>query len=91
MNEADFERIKAQLNASHEWPGVYMFKFIVPADNEKIARVEALFNSHTAEVRIRPSKNGNYISITARELMMSAEQVLACYEKASHIEGLIAL
>jgi hypothetical protein len=68
-----------------------MFKFIVPTDNEKIARVQALFNSETSEIRLQVSKKGNYTSITARELMMDPDQVLAYYRKASAIDGLIAL
>jgi putative lipoic acid-binding regulatory protein len=91
MNEADFNRIKLQLDASHDWPALYMFKFIVPSDNEKIAKVEALFNAETAEIRLRPSKNGKYTSITAREIMTSSDAVMECYAQASQIEGLIAL
>jgi hypothetical protein len=91
MDSSDFERVKLALDKNHDWPSVYMFKFIVPSDNEKIAKVEALFNSNTAEIRLRPSKNGKYTSITAKEVMVDADHVLKCYEDASQIEGLIAL
>ncbi len=85
------ERIREALNQNHKWPSVYMFKFIVPSDNEKIAQVEALFNSKTAEVRMNQSKTGKFTSITAKEVMTSADAVLEYYEKASKIEGLISL
>lgn len=91
MDDSNIERIRKALDDYHEWPTVFMFKFIVPSDNEKIAQVEALFNSKTAEIRLRPSKNGNYMSITAKEAMLSADKVMETYEKASKIEGLIAL
>ncbi len=91
MENSDFERIKRILDETHDWPAVFLFKFIVPSESDKIARVEALFNSKTAEIRLRESKNGNYTSISAREAMTSAESVLECYKKASEIEGLIAL
>ena len=91
MKSSDLDRVKAALDQNHDWPSVYMFKFIVPSENEKIAKVEALFNSTTAEIRLRPSKNGKYTSITAKEVMVNADQVLDCYNKASKIAGLIAL
>ncbi len=73
------------------WPSVYMFKFIVPADNQKLAQVENLFHAHEAQIEIRSSSKGNYISITARELMISAESVIERYKEAAAIEGLISL
>lgn len=91
MKDEDIERMKAALNEYHKWPSLYMFKFIVPADNEKLAQVQSLFNSKTAEVISRPSKKGNFYSITAKEVMMSAQKVIEKYEKAAKIEGLISL
>lgn len=79
------------LNEEHNWPAVFMFKFVVPSENEKIARVEAMFNAETAELRQRRSSKGNYTSITVRVVMTSAEAVLDVYKEAKTIEGLIAL
>lgn len=73
-----------------EWPAVYMFKFIVPSDNHKIALVEALFGEE-AIVDLRSSKNGKYTSISAKEMMLSTDHIIQKYEEASKIEGLIAL
>lgn len=91
MEASDIERIKASLDAVHDWPGLYMFKFIVPSDNEKIAKVESLFDSTTAEIRMNASKNGKFTSITVKEIMVDADSVLDCYKQAADIEGLIAL
>ena len=91
MEESDYDRIKLTLDQTHDWPVVFLFKFIVPSDLEKIAKVEALFNSETAEIRIKESSNGKYTSLSAREIVTSAEEVLLIYKKSSEIEGLIAL
>ncbi|HLV53015.1 MAG TPA: DUF493 family protein [Cryomorphaceae bacterium] len=91
MTESDFDRIRKSLDAYHDWPSVYMFKFIVPSDHRKIALVEALFNSKTAEIRSKQSAKGNYTSITVREVMTGADAVMNRYREASEIEGLIAL
>ena len=68
-----------------------MFKFIVPADNVKIAQVERLFNSNEAEISIRNSRKGNFVSITAKEMMLSPEKVIERYLDAENIKGLISL
>lgn len=83
--------IKALLNNNHDWPTVYTFKFIVKGDLDKIALVQDLFNSETAQISMRESSKGNYISVTAKEVMNSAQEILDVYTKAKQIEGLIAL
>lgn len=91
MDQSDIERIKKTIDETHEWPSVFMFKFIVPSDNVRIAEVEALFNTQTAQIRMNASRNGKYTSITAHEVVTDAENVMDVYKKASKIEGLIAL
>lgn len=68
-----------------------MFKFICPSDNQTVAQVEALFNTETAEVTLNRSKKGNFVSVTAKELMTSADAIVERYEKARNIPGLISL
>lgn len=86
----NFENFKQKLNDAGEWPRVYFFKFIIPSDNEKLAKVEALFGPE-AEVKIKQSNKGNYLSVSAKELMLNAEGVIERYQKADRIEGLMAL
>ena len=85
------EKLLIQLTDNFDWPTVYMFKFIVPADNSKIAQVESLFNSEEAEISLRNSRKGNFVSITAKEMMLSPEKVIDRYVKAEGIKGLISL
>jgi 3-deoxy-D-manno-octulosonic acid (KDO) 8-phosphate synthase len=83
------EKLKIQLE-QQEWPDVYMFKFIVLNESEKVAQVTALFNNST-DIVMHPSKTGKYISVTAKELMLDVDSILEKYEEAALIEGLIAL
>lgn len=87
---SDTESYKSQLDAHHDWPSVYMFKFIVPSDNQKIALVQGLF-TESAEFKMNQSSNGKFTSITVKEVMMNSDQVLERYAKAKGIEGVIAL
>lgn len=87
MAKDDHSSFKDKLENIHQWPSLYMFKFIVPKGKE--AEVRELFPKNILEEK--PSRNGNYISVTARVMMASSSQVIEIYEKASRIEDLIAL
>ena len=91
MNSEDkWQTLREKLEMD-PWPRLYMFKFIVPADNERIALVEKLFDTREAQVNMRTSKKGNYVSITAKEIMLSPDHVIARYKSAEGIDGLISL
>ncbi|MFW6019717.1 MAG: DUF493 family protein [Bacteroidales bacterium] len=86
----DYTGLKEKLNKVHSWPTVYMFKFIVPDYPQKLARVQELF-SPEAEVYYKSSRNGNYISVTGKEVVLGPEEVIRVYEKAEKINHVIAL
>lgn len=90
MAEINFDELRKKLNDFNSWPTLYMFKFIIPSDNHKIALVESLFDDG-AEIKMQPSSKGKYTSITARVVMLDAEQVISIYQRASEIEGIISL
>ncbi|MCC7405123.1 MAG: DUF493 domain-containing protein [Bdellovibrionales bacterium] len=83
----DHIKFKTILDQEHSWPCEYMFKFIVP--KEAVPKVEALFPN--CEIRFRDSRKGNYVSATISIECESADLVIAIYERAAKIEGLIAL
>ncbi len=72
------------------WPQVYYFKFIVPNDNEKINTVKDLFPD-PSKITYKTSRDIRFIGISCKEMMPDAESVIAVYEKAGKVEGLIAL
>ena len=83
-------RLKQRLDESHQWPSVYMFKLIFEPEKERLEAVLALFSAET-EVLRKYSAGGKYVSITAQEVMMDAEEVLARYDRAAGIPGVIVL
>lgn len=90
MKEDFYSNLKQKLEEQHNFPQPYLFKFIIPADNKKLALVEALFGEE-AQVSTRQSSSNKYISISAKEVMISADSVIAVYKKAEKIEGIISL
>ena len=90
VDEEFLKSLQKKLDETTEWPSVYMFKFIIPADNRRIAMVEALFSAE-ANITSKESSGGKYISITGKVLMLNALEVIEKYRSAAKIEGLIAL
>lgn len=88
----DWSHLKAQLTEHQSFPSVYMFKFILSSDNQKIAQIEALFNNDSdAAISVRSSSRGRYVSITVRQLVHSVEQIIDIYERASGIPGVMMM
>jgi len=88
MKDEQFDKLREQLNQM-SWPTIYMFKFIIPAENKKIAMVESKF-SDEAIITQKESTNGKYISITIKEVMLNAESIIDKYKEMEGIEGLMA-
>jgi putative lipoic acid-binding regulatory protein len=84
-----FDKLRSQLG-EQEWPAVYFFKFISPGDDATLAKVTGLFNKES-ELNLRPSRNGKYISVSVKEVMMSPDDIIAVYQKAAKIKGVISL
>lgn len=86
-NSKDIQSFKEKLEAVSEWPLLYMFKFIVAYEQEN--EVREIFKSH--EIKVRPSSNGKYVSLTINMLANSAEQIIDKYLETYKIKGIIAL
>lgn len=83
------EKLRVQLELQ-EWPAVYLFKFIVPNKDEQVAQINALFDE-SVDLVMHPSRNGNFISVSVKELMINVDSILDRYTEAAKINGLIAL
>jgi len=90
LNQETKERLRQSLDKVHDWPSVNMFKLIFEPEPGRLERVQALFPPE-AELLRKYSTGGKYLSITVREVMINADEVVARYEKASEIEGVIVL
>ncbi|MCB0481015.1 MAG: DUF493 family protein [Flavobacteriales bacterium] len=87
---SEWDSLREKLIEEGGFPKVYMFKFIIPSDNQKLAQVQALFGPE-AIVNMRSSKNGKYLSISANEMMLNVDNIILRYEEAMKVEGIIAL
>lgn len=90
-HEEFFKRLLVELENDREWPGEYLFKFIVPTDPAKIEAVESAFDAMGAVIVTKKSKNETYTSISINVHMESAAQIVGKYKQVAHIEGIISL
>lgn len=84
------DRMRKALDLVHTWPSVYMFKFILEPEQTKIDALLAHFPAE-AEVLRKYSKGGKYVSLTVREVMLNAEEVVRRYEQTAQVPGVIVL
>lgn len=91
MSSNIYDKLKVKLEETiKSFPHVYMFKFIIKADNKTMALVQGIFDND-AEISQKESAKGNYISITVKQVVMSVDEIISIYEKASAIEGVMTL
>ena len=91
MAAGTFDELRKKLEESEmSFPYIYMFKFIIKADNKTMALVEVIFDDD-AEIIQKQSTKGNYISITVKQVVMSVDEIISIYEKGAEIEGVMSL
>jgi len=86
-----YKRLKTQLNEDTSWPSIYLYKFIIPSNLEKIAKIESVFDNSNAEISTRDSSKGTYTSVSIKVMMESPNAVIEKYIEVSKIEGVISL
>ena len=90
MDDARRDGLRAQLDAHHEWPSEYMFKFIAPNQPEKIEGVLAVFPDDV-KIQRKSSGGGKYVALTIRETVASADVIFERYEAASAVGNILSL
>jgi putative lipoic acid-binding regulatory protein len=91
MAAGTFDELRKKLEESGmSFPYIYMFKFIIKADNKTMALVEVIFDDD-ADIIQKQSTKGNYTSITVKQVVMSVDEIISIYEKSAKIEGVISL
>ena len=86
-----YKKLKKKLKKDTKFPSKYLFKFIVPTDEDKIQQIEDLFNHEGAVITKTTSKTGKYTSVSIHIIMQKADHIIEKYMAAEKIEGIISL
>jgi hypothetical protein len=89
--EEFYERLKVELDMSNTWPALYLFKFIVPTENDNVNRVESAFDCMGAIIKTTKSKTGKFTSISVDVQVKDAQEIVDKYLEVSTIKGIVSL
>lgn len=89
--EEFYKRLKSQLAENDKWPTDYLYKFIVPTDENKIKQIEKIFNNTGAVIDSKQSKKGKYTSLSVTVHLESPDAVIEKYKQVGAVEGVISL
>jgi putative lipoic acid-binding regulatory protein len=86
-----YTKLKDQLEDTTKFPADYLYKFIVPSDENQENEVKDLFNNKGAVIKTKKSKTGKYTSVSIVLKIENASKVIEYYKKAEKIKGIISL
>jgi len=86
-----YNRLKGQLLENGNWPSIYLYKFIVPTDKDKIESITKIFDNTGAVIESKKSKKGTYTSVSITVNLKNPDAVIEKYKEVSVIEGVISL
>jgi len=86
-----YKKLKYSLEETTEFPSKYMYKFIIPNEDDKIKAIEDVFDHSGAVIESKPSKTGKYLSLTILVNLKSADEVIEKYREVGKVEGVISL
>lgn len=86
-----YSRLKDELLKNTSWPADYLYKFIVPTDQERINRINRIFDNTGAVIESKQSRKGKYTSLSIMVNLNSPDDVIDKYKEVGKIEGVISL
>lgn len=89
--EEFYDRLKVELDLSNTWPALYLFKFIVPTENDNVKRVELAFDCMGAVIKTTKSKTGKFTSVSVDVQVKDSQEIIDKYLEVSTIEGIVSL
>ncbi len=90
-SEEFYTSLKEKLEATHDFPEDYLFKFIIPNDQVKLIEIYRIFDGIKHTLTNKDSKNGKYTSLTFNAFVLDADHVIKIYQEVGNIEGAISL
>ncbi len=91
-DKADFyKKLKETIENTTDFPTEYLFKFIIPTDDEKLKQLKSFFKHPKVKITTRLSKNGKYTSVSILSLMQNSDEIINKYKQVAVIKSLISL
>lgn len=89
--EEFYNSLKIKLEENHHFPEDYLFKFILPNNNERLTEIYQVFDEIKYTITTKESRNGKYISTSILAFVLDANQVVNIYQEVAKVEGVMML
>ncbi|UFK98119.1 DUF493 domain-containing protein [Kaistella faecalis] len=89
--EEFYASLKEKLEATHDFPEDYLFKFIITNEESKHTEIYRVFDNIKFTLTTKESKNGKYTSLNMNAFVMDADQVINIYKEVGKIPGVMML
>lgn len=86
-----YDSLKEKLEATHNFPEDYLYKFIITSEESKHTEIFRAFDDIKYTLTSRDSKNGKYTSFSMNAFVLDADQVIRIYKEVGKIPGIIML
>lgn len=87
LEDGSTESFRSSLDANHDWPCHFTFKFIVPK-----AQTETVLGLFADDpVQANESSTGRFIAYTMEIYVHSCDEVIAIYQRVAQVPGVISL
>ena len=86
-----YASLKEKLEATHDFPQDYLFKFIITNEESKQTEIYRVFDNVKYTLSTKDSKNGKYTSLTMNAFVLDADQVISIYKEVGKISGVMML
>lgn len=90
-SEEFYKNFKEKLTEMYQFPTEYLFKFIIPNDQEKQAEIFRVFDGLKYTITERDSKNGKYTAVNVNTAVADADQIVDIYQEVAKIKDVIML
>lgn len=90
-SEDFYSRFKDQLLESEDWPGIYIFKFIVKDKSEEFDELKKYLNNYKGKKSFKSSSNNKFLSLTFEYYAKSPADVINIYKGIENIDNIISL
>ena len=84
-------RFKDQLLESQDWPGVYIFKFIVKDNSEEYKQLKKYLKNYEGKKSLKSSSKKKFLSLTFEFYANSPIDVINIYKGIENIDNIISL
>ena len=90
-SEDFYLRFEEQLLESQDWPGMYMYKFIVKDGSNEIDHLKKILDNYDGKSSFKSSASNKFISVTFEHFASSPADVIKVYKEVSVIDDIISL